>query len=158
MSLGNLEGFFPPVSGKAVGFPSRRNLGSKSIKEGTKVPVLVELLLVHPCGHICLPQVHEGRVQSHILETSNSEHSMIAQELFSSHNWTNPHFLQSCSIPHLGLKAEPVVKIRAELWTSPGAPTGQMDPLPWMEFQMDPPPWMEFQMDPIPWLDSRIKG
>lgn len=37
-----------------------RNLGSKSINEDIKGPVLVELLPVQPCGHICLPQVQEA--------------------------------------------------------------------------------------------------
>lgn len=112
---------------------------------------------------------------------------MTPQELFSSHNWTNPRFSQAFSIPHLGLKAEPVVRIRVKLWTSPGAATGQRepipcleflmdpipclellmdpipwlefqkDPIPWLDFQRDPIPWLEFQRDPIPWLDSRIK-
>lgn len=77
------------------------------------------------------------KAHSHILETSNSERSTIPQELFSSRDRTDPHFLQSCTIPHLGgLKAEAVVKIRAELWTSPGAPTGQMDPIPWLESKL----------------------
>lgn len=136
VSLGSLEDFIP-VPGKVGRCPSRRNLGSKSIKEGIKVHVLVELLLVHPCGHICLPQAREGRVHSRILETSTSEHSMILQELFSSQNWTNPHFLQSCCIPHLGLKSEPVVRIRAELWASPGAPTGQMGLIPWLASRIE---------------------
>lgn len=60
MSLGNLDYFFFSVLGKAAGCPRMRNLGSKSIKEDIKGPELVELLPVQPCGHICLPQVHEA--------------------------------------------------------------------------------------------------
>lgn len=60
MSLGNLDDFFFSVLGKAAGCPKMRNLGSESIKEDIKGPELVELLPVQPCGHICLPQVHEA--------------------------------------------------------------------------------------------------
>lgn len=48
------------------------------------------------------------------------------EELFSLQNWTKSCFLQSCCT-HLGLKAEPAAKARAEVWTPPMAPTCHAD-------------------------------
>lgn len=128
---------------------------TKSIKRGITVQVLVQLLLVHPCvgtylhdsGTWGLETVYtvifcklrkkkEMNLNIVFLFSLSGEKQLLwkyCSTLFSLQNRTNPYFFQSCCIPRLGLKAEPAVKPRAELWTSPVAPTCQMDLIPWLE-------------------------